>query len=72
MSRIALTTYAAIGCEACLLPYDADMRNDDPNQIARRPLQWLQPAREEILVFLVSGGAAIAYMVLAFGVNLTF
>jgi hypothetical protein len=58
-------------CTSALLPYDADMRNDDPNQIFRTG-HWLRPAREEILVFLIAGAAAVTYVLLAFVVNLAF
>lgn len=69
---IALTTKPRTGCEARLLPYDASMRNNDPNKISRRTGHWFQPAREEILVLLIAGGAAVVYVVLAVSVNLAF
>jgi hypothetical protein len=48
------------------------MRNNDPNKISRRTGHWFQPAREEILVLLIAGGAAVVYVVLAVSVNLAF
>lgn len=61
-----LTTHRARCCPSPLnYPKIWGMKNDTQTAPRRRRTHWLDPAREEITVFLVAGGAAVVFLILA-------